>query len=173
MEAGMVVRAIETLNIVVGAVDIVVVVVEEEEELLKVLAYRLVSLPLLAHQGKKGHPTCPPPRASAACLARDSAYGPGRLSEASPLRSADVMGSATNVLDYKTGISYQGSCSTVTRLSCAAKYLTDSLELLQRGWFEVQMRTSNGYCPNDDLRITFIQLSKVLQKMNDLLLRRK
>jgi hypothetical protein len=73
MEAGMVVRAIETLNIVVGAVDSVVVVVEE---LLKVLAYRLVSLPLLAHQGKKGHPTCPPPppRASAVCHAHDNVY---------------------------------------------------------------------------------------------------
>ena len=69
MEAGMVVRAIETLKSVAGVVDIVVVVavavavVEEEEKSLKVLAYRLVSLPLLAHQRKKGHPICPPPRA--------------------------------------------------------------------------------------------------------------
>jgi len=79
----MVVRAIETLNIVVGAADIVVVVaVVVVEVLLKVWGYRLVSLPLLAHQGRKGHPTCPPPRASAVCLARDNAYGPGRLSEA-------------------------------------------------------------------------------------------
>ena len=90
----MVVRAIETLNSVAGAVDVVadadaddvVVVVaaveEEEGESLKVLAYRLVSLPLLAHQRKKGHPICPPPRASAVYLARDNAHGPGWLSEA-------------------------------------------------------------------------------------------
>ena len=85
----MVVRAIETLNSVAGVVDIVVVVVvvavvvvEEEEESLKVLAYRLVSLPLLAHQRKRGHPICLHPRASAVYLARDNAHGSGRLSEA-------------------------------------------------------------------------------------------
>ena len=88
----MVVRAIETLNSVAGAVDVVadadaddvvvvVAAVEEEGESLKVLAYRLVSLPLLAHQRKKGHPICPPPRASAVCLARDNAHVPGWLSE--------------------------------------------------------------------------------------------
>lgn len=82
----MVVRAIGTLNSVAGAVGILVVaevvVVVEEEESSKVLAYRLVLLPLLAHQRKKGHPTCPPPRTSALCLARDIAHGPERLSEA-------------------------------------------------------------------------------------------
>ena len=83
----MIVRAIETLNSVAGAVDVdvdvvVVVVVVEEEESLKVLAYRLVSLPLLAHQRKRGHPICLHPRASAVYLARDNAHGPGRLSEA-------------------------------------------------------------------------------------------
>ena len=84
----MVVLAIETLNSVAGAVDVdvdadadvvvVVVVVVEEEESLKMLAHSLVSLPSLAHQRKKGHPICPPPRASAVCFARV----PGWLSEA-------------------------------------------------------------------------------------------
>ena len=74
------------------------------------------------------------------------------------------MASATDVLDYKSGISYQGSCSTVTRLSCLTEYFTDSLELLQRGWFEVQMHASNGYCPNNDLRINLSQLRKVSRK---------
>ena len=89
----MVVRAIEPLNSVAGAVDVVadadaddvvvvVAAVEEEGESLKVLAYRLVSLPLLAHQRKKGHPICLHPRALVVYLARDNAHGPGRLSEA-------------------------------------------------------------------------------------------
>ena len=88
----MVVRAIEPLNSVAGAVDVVadadaddvvvvVAAVEEEGESLKVLAYRLVSLPLLAHERKKGHPICLHPRALV-YLARDNAHGPGRLSEA-------------------------------------------------------------------------------------------
>ena len=83
------------------------------------------------------------------------------------------MASATNILDYKTGISYQGSCGTFVRLICASEYFTDSPELLQRGWFEVQMHASNGYCPNNNLRIDFSQLSKVSRTMNDSLLRRK